>query len=360
MTASPVLRCGFEVQGLMHDDLTNRRGLMRSIAIQAARRAREMAIAKAQINQQLAPRGATDPLADAASTGSPLPEFLPAQLTERCASCEELLELIDEHGLADRRDAIRARCRASLRLAPPVAGERFAPGAPGAGRVPEVEQPSWRGASLAPLLRLDLAEARAACPSLQLPATGNLLVFFLTGDSPSGLELDHGGACQVALEPSSGGQEQSASPIVDLSGELMLPRVWAESVDALGLSTEDQASWERLRRRLAEHQGVTAFDLESPPRAIHRVLGWPDERDGWMPLACALIDAGFELDGRPPAIHPRAREFSTRAGEWRLLLQLTAEPGLGWIWGGRDRLYLWIRERDLAAADFSRIRAIVP
>ena len=212
------------------------------------------------------------------------------------------------------------------------------------------------------LLRLDLAQMRAVCPRLELPETGSLLVFFATGDSPSGLELDHLGACQVVLspEPLPAGPEPSESWTMQSSGELTLPRVWAETVDSLALTAEEQGSWERLRLRLAERQGVLAFDAERPPRAIHRVLGWPDERDGWMPLACALIDETIELGGRPPAMHPRAAEFVPRAAEWRLLLQLTADPGPGWAWGGRRRLYLWIKETDLAKGDFSRVRALVP
>ena len=78
-----------------------------------------------------------------------------------------------------------------------------------------------------------------------------------------------------------------------------------------------------------------------------------------MPLACALIDEGIDLAGEAPAMHPRARELASRAGEWRLLLQLTAEPQLAWVWGGKDRLYVWIKERDLALGEFGRVRAFV-
>jgi uncharacterized protein YwqG len=72
-----------------------------------------------------------------------------------------------------------------------------------------------------------------------------------------------------------------------------------------------------------------------------------------------LIDEGIELAGLPPGMHPRASELAAHVGDWRLLVQLTAEPRRGWVWGGRDRLYVWIKEADLAAADFSRIRAFV-
>lgn len=336
----------------MDDELTNRRGLMRGIVRQVARRAREAATAHAEIREQLESLNPSGPLVMAehiVATRDERGTFLPAQLTERCATREELLRLADEYGLTRTRDAVREHCRASVRLQP------SAPTA--ASARPALDSwPSWRGAPLSLLLALDLAELTAVCPETDLPESGSLCVFVATGDSPSGLARDDAGRCQVVFstEPVHG------CPMAEVSGELTLPRVWAESVDALGLNRDEQAAWEQLRLSLAELQGVCAFDAESSPRAIHRLLGWPDERDGWMPLACALIDEGIDLAGQPPAVHPRAQELAPRAGEWRLLLQLTEEPRLGWVWGGKGRLYVWIRERDLASGDFGRLRAFVP
>lgn len=339
----------------MDDELTNRRGLMRGIAREVAKRAREAATAHAQLRDQLGPLdlpGRIDipaPAEDVVATLDEQDRFLPAQPTERRVTREELLELADECGLAHRRDAVREHCRPSVRL-------RFS--APNeAAAWPALDSwPTWKRAPLSLLLALDLAEIAAVCPEAEVPASETLCVFGATGDSPSGLALDDAGRCQVVLstEPVSG------CPTVEVSGELTLPRVWSESVDALGLNSDEQAAWEQLRLSLAELQGVRAFDADSAPRAIHRLLGWPDERDGWMPLACALIEEGIDLAGQAPATHPRARELCPRAGEWRLLLQLTEEPRLGWVWGGKGRLYVWIRERDLAAGEFGSVRAFVP
>ena len=339
----------------MDDELTNRRGLMRGIARQVAKRAREAATAHAEIRDQLGSLDSSGPLeipGSAEAVVIPLDEdgtFLPAQLTHRCATQEDLLELADEYGLAHRRDAVREHCRVSVRL------KSSPPSEPAAWPAWD-SWPSWRGAPLSLLLALDLAELGALRPEAELPAAGTFCLFGATGDSPSGLRLDDAGRCQVVLstDPVHG------CPTVEASGELTLPRVWSESVDALGLSSDEQEGWEQLRLSLAELQGVRAFDAESTPRAIHRLLGWPDERDGWMALACALIGEGIDLAGRPPAMHPRASELGPRAGEWRLLLQLTEEPQLGWVWGGKGRMYVWIRETDLAVGDFGQLRAFVP
>ena len=318
------------------------------MATQLARRAQAAAAAQSELREQLASLDPLGTLEDPVSADAEPPTILPAQPTERCASYAQLLELADDCGLAQRRDAVRDLCRLSVRLAPSASSEPAPP--------PVELWPSFRGAPLPPLLSLDLAKVSTTCPGTELPATGTLSVFFATGDSPSGLALDDGGACQVVLSPES----RTDPPLLDVSGELMLPRAWAEPVEALELGSDEQPAWERLRRRLAELQGVEAFDVQSSPRAIHRVLGWPDERSGAMPLACAVLDAGIELAGQAPSAHHRAKELAARAGEWRLLLQLTAEPRLGWIWGGKDRLYVWIKGRDLAAGDFGHVRAFVP
>ncbi len=339
----------------MDDELTNRRGLMRGIGRELTRRAREAATAHAQLRDQLGSLSSPGPgespgqVEDVASGLDEAGTFVPAQLTERCATYEELLELADGYGLGHRRDAVREHCRVSVRLKLSGANEA-------AAWPPLDAWPSWKRAPLSLLLALELAELAAVCPHAELPAAGTLCVFGATGDSPSGLTLEDAGRCQLVLteEPVRG------CPAVEASGELTLPRVWSDSVDALGLSSDEQEAWEQLRLSLAELQGVRAFDAESVPRAIHRLLGWPDERDGWMPLACALGEEGIELAGEVPALHPRAQEFGSRAGEWRLLLQLTEEPGLGWVWGGKGRLYVWIRERDLASGEFGRVRAFVP
>lgn len=312
--------------------------------------------ARAQLTQPIGPDVPSEPV-----TSTSMPRLLPAQLTDRHVTCDELLELAAESGLASRRGAIRRLCRRSVRLAASTDGARR--GVEAASLPAHLSWPEWRGAPLALRLVLDFAEIARTSGASELPATGTLFVFLSAEQPPSGLALEHSGSAQVMFD-----SDTRSSPhlrpdrrLVQSSGELVLPRVWAESVEALGLEGDEQAAWQDLRLRLAERQGVVPFDAGSEPRAVHRVLGWPDERSGWMPLACALLDAGLDLTGHHAATHPRAADFAERTGDWRLLLQLTADPGLGWDWGpGHERLYVWIKERDLRDRDFSRVRTIIP
>lgn len=298
------------------------------------------------------------------------PPLDPAVPTARGATLDELLALADEAGLGARREAVRTLARASVRLtpadddAPAVAGQSRLGGAPdlAAG----VEWPHWRQAPLTFRLQLDLAEvaellaAGGGAESVALPRSG-LLACFSSDETPSGTRLDDAGACRVLLtDPPPADAEPAYGRPARLTRELTLPRTWAAPVVALGLDAGEQAQWTELRRRLAELQGIQPADEEPDREAPHRLLGYPDERRGAMPLLCALLAEGEDVRDVVPAIHPRAGELEPAAARWRLLLQLTLDPEAGWAWGDwRERLYVWAHEDDLAAGDLSRVRAFV-
>jgi uncharacterized protein YwqG len=148
---------------------------------------------------------------------------------------------------------------------------------------------------------------------------------------------------------------------VELSAEVQLPRVWSDAVQALELDEAEHEGWQRLRQQLAERQGVELHDVAQGFQVMHRLLGYPDERRGDMPLACELLARGHVLGDDPPRAHPHASEVEPHAARWRLLLQLSVDDELGWSWGGvRERLYVWIDKCDLATGDFSRVYAFAP
>jgi len=84
----------------------------------------------------------------------------------------------------------------------------------------------------------------------------------------------------------------------------------------------------------------------------HRIGGYPSEiQDERMAISCELMRRGLpsEHDGTEimPAIERAARQ-------WRLLLQIDSDHALKMNWGDGGRLYVFIRERDALAGDFSR------
>ncbi|HEX5145548.1 MAG TPA: DUF1963 domain-containing protein, partial [Conexibacter sp.] len=280
----------------------------------------------------------------------------------------ELLALADELGLGARRAAIDALARRSLRLLPgdpeaaPRAGGSRLGGAPDLPH--DAPWPHWRERPLEHRLQLDLAEVAAALgdePS-PLPAHGTLWCFTPL-QPPSGLRAQHAGACAVLLGEAPADAEPGYGDAVALAPELVLPRAWSAPVEALALEGEEQLAWQALREHLADVQGVALGDAgrdDDAPQSLHRLLGYPDERHGDMPLACELLDAGAEPGDEPPLAHPRAAELEPRAGRWQLLLQLSHDERVGWSWGDRRaRLYAWADERALAAGELAGVRAFV-
>lgn len=325
---------------------SNRRGFLRQLV-------RDVARAASELDEAL--RGAADEPEE--SLGSPFPDaaapeqvVLPARPTTRAATEEDVRRLCGELGLEPWAEAAVAAAQASLRLTPASVDTRSRLGGT-ATPYPGFDWPTWEGEPLDLLLQVALDEL----PPSPLPATGTLLLFFATARAPDGARPEHAGACRVAIvdgEPSPRGLP-GALPEVPLaaSGELTLP---LEPVEAAS-GPCDYAGWLELRARLAELQGVVPADASPDYLALHRLLGHPDSLAEPMDADAALVTAGIDL-GSPEADRSQAR---AGALSWRLLAQLSADPGLGIAFGLYERLFVWIREADLRRGRFDRVRAFV-
>jgi uncharacterized protein YwqG len=286
-------------------------------------------------------------------------------------SLQEFLALCEDVGLSENRAvAAQELIRPSLRLT------RSGPGAagPGASRLggapdlpPGFEWPRWRGGELAFLGQLDLAAVAGCIPEAGLPAGGLLLVFYDAARKPSGLDPRHAGSCRVVvtaegqpLEPARGERDAfDLCPLV-LSRELTLPPVHSFQLDPLDLDATEFAAWGLLRLRLAEHQGVVVEEQSPGPLALHRLLGHAEPVYGReMELDCQLAANGLDLSEGEGYADPKRDELEPRAAEWRLLLQLSSDPELGWDWSEPfGRFYVWIHLDDLLAGEFDRVWAI--
>ena len=306
-------------------DARSRRGFFRQLA--------------GEIGQRLIPFGDEEPPREETE---PEPEPEPERRATRGLPARagvtvgDLLDLADEAGLGGRLDAVQALALTSVRL---TLG-RARPHGSRLGEAPAGPDEAFC------LAHIDLAEL-AGVLGRDSPFMGATLSCFAPVD----------GDCRVVVDAPPPGAQRWRS--IDLTVELELPRVWSAPVQALALDGAEHEAWQRLREQLAERQGVDLHDGTLELQAVHRLLGYPDDRQGDMPLACELLARGHVLGDDPPLAHARAAEAEPRVGRWRLLLQLTIDDDLGWAWGeGRDRLYLWIDERDLANGDFARVRAI--
>lgn len=264
---------------------------------------------------------------------------------------DDLLAQTVTVGLDGRAEAIRSLARWSVRLTPAPGGRSQLGGFPGLAR--DVEWPAVEGRPLAFLAQIDLTHGAAAPP---LPPAAGCLLFFADVDgTASGTAVDG----RVLLTSTLAADPRDRPPLpgpvespqsLEHSLELSLPRVWSAPVEALDLRDVERDGWQELRAWLAERQRVELHDRTAGFLALHRLLGYPDETGGDMPLSCELLAAGAVLDEPYPRMHPLARALEPRAERWRLLLQLSV--------GGVERVYFWIASEDLDAAEFSRVRVI--
>lgn len=283
---------------------------------------------------------------------------------------DDVLAIADACALTRRLDDVRALARRSLRLTLVGGSSHVTPQASWLGD-PLVRPAEfvWSGQQEPRCLAgIDLAQVAAVLgEGGPLPNDGTLWCFappaagFVSHRGDSGdyyVVIQKGEAMPGASTVSLDTAAPPSSRSIELSSELQLPRVWSDCVQALELDQTEHDGWQRLRRQLAERQGVEVHDSTHVFQVTHRLLGYPDERRGDMPLACELLARGYVLGEDPPLTHPCAGEAAPYARRWRLLLQLSMDEELGWSWGGRrERFYVWIDESDLANGDFERVRA---
>jgi uncharacterized protein DUF1963 len=310
------------------DHSSSRRGFFRRLAGEIGERV-------VPFVEEITPR--EDP--DLVEVEAEPPGVVRARPTRARVTVDELLAMAVEVGLGKRLDAIRDLARDSVRVT--LGDAQAAARASCLGEAPPAPREPFCP------VRLDLAEVAAVLGAeAPIPHDG-MLSCIATGDGEYRVVIDDVAPAAQRWRP------------VDLSVELQLPRVGSESVQVLELDTAEHDAWQELREQLAERQGVDLHDATWELQAIHRVLGYPDEPNGDMPLICELLARGHELGDDPVRVHPRASEAEPHVGRWRMLLQLTIDDELGWSWGEwRERLYLWIDEQDLADGDFTRVRAI--
>jgi hypothetical protein len=183
------------------------------------------------------------------------------------------------------------------------------------------------------LAHVDLSELLAAhAHDLGLPASGSLQLLWAFG-MPA----------RVLFQPGDGGsrrgrerQKPAGARHVRLSAELALPRAWTRQVAMFELSPVETEAWEQVRRQLATRQGVAASydDIGGPGSfAVHRLLGYPDERLGQMPIACKAAARNIDLADQPHFEHPLASELEAASERWRLLFQLSLDERFAWDWG---------------------------
>ena len=222
-----------------------------------------------------------------------------------------------------------------------------------------VAWPDRKGRPLSFIAELDLTALRAAGGPDWLPASGVLHLFFDAADEPWGFDPADRDGWKVIMT-----DVPAARPLPQPPG-LSGGRVFA-SVSLAGRAALTYPTTERLD--LPPDVGG-AFDFEAlqdfmdaelgdGPR--HQVGGYPSPIQGdGMELEAQLASNGIYVGGPDGYSDERVAALEPGATDWRLLLQIDSDDSAGLMWGDTGTLYVWVREQDARAGDFSRVWTIV-
>jgi hypothetical protein len=195
-------------------------------------------------------------------------------------SVDDLIELAHSEGLVERDAELRGLARRSLRMTStdPHRADAWI-----------LTSHEWAapGDSETLVAQIDLAAASAHASVLP---THGWLVLFIGPAGPShssaprtarGVVLDAPAEVPSDLQPA------------ELGAELVIPRLWHETVQRLEFEEAEADAYLRLRTRVHEVQGVEDDGDGGLGIAYQRLLGYPNETTGSMPSECArALDEG--------------------------------------------------------------------
>jgi uncharacterized protein YwqG len=194
--------------------------------------------------------------------------------------------------------------------------------------------------------QIDLGEVSASGGPEWLPKEGRLYVF---------KESDGFGRPDDTLVLfSSAPPGPEATPPEDLKRKDRFPerRVGFQVIKSI-----PSLDWLGLDVRLSPLSGDELDFLADAPTAnfgvqpLHQIGGFPAEIQGeQMQISCEYLERGLRQDWSPPP----PEEIVRASKDWRLLLQIDSDQALKMDWGDGGMLYVFIREKDARAGDFSK------
>jgi uncharacterized protein YwqG/uncharacterized membrane protein YhaH (DUF805 family) len=257
---------------------------------------------------------------------------------------------------AHTEDFLKIRRRMRREAQPTLLlGEAASPAFSKLGGDPELPAgtawPSNERGPLSFLAQVDLAQVHAGGGPDWLPQTGALYVFAEAdgggGDGRAAVVLHVGELSKAQATPPPPGLPTFGARFeerrVSLQTFTSLPSLDSLGVDVRELDVEDDELDELSDLPMAEF----------PEVPLHRLGGHPNEiQESRMALECELgsrgLDTGTILEGE---VDPKLLRASK---SWRLLFQIDSDPGIEMMWGDTGMLYIFVREADARAGDFSK------
>lgn len=206
---------------------------------------------------------------------------------------------------------------------------------------------TWPQGEKAPrtfVAQVDLGVVAASGVLDWLPSEGRLYLFiddWRAGFSDFGLTL-------FTVETEAAETPPPAKPS-ELFKERRVAFLQMESVPSLDWLAVDAAEID-----VSDEELDLLADLPDEPfgdEIQHRIGGYPSEiQDSQMQIECELLRRG--LSDTPQAEVSDAIRRASK--QWRMLLQIDADPDLGMKWGDAGRLYVFVRKGDAVRGDFSK------
>lgn len=219
--------------------------------------------------------------------------------------------------------------------------------------------PDRKGRPLSFIAELNLGALRAVGGPEWLPAVGVLHLFFDVEEEPWGFDPADRDGWKILM--TDGVAAGTLPPPPGLSGDRVLAPVALTGRSALTYPTTERLTLPPDVGGAFDFEAVHAFvdaDLGDGPR--HQVGGFPSpiQSDG-MELEAQLTSNGVYMGGSDGFSDAQIAALEPGADDWRLLLQIDSDDAAGLMWGDIGTLYVWVREQDARAGDFSRVWMIV-
>lgn len=230
----------------------------------------------------------------------------------------------------------------------------------GSPRLPAtVPWPCRTGEPLTFLAELDLSAIREADGPDWLPPEGYLHVFYDTDAQLWGFDPADGDGVAAIMTPDRG-DAPTQRPVGRGQG-------WAFTERAL--KPRRTMSFPSLDRLDSADRGASRFDIDLVDdllatalgdAAQHHVGGYPSPiQNDDMELEGQLASAGVNVGGPGGYESDRAKALEPGKSDWKLLLQIDSDDEADMMWGDVGRLYIWVREEDARAGDFSKVWLIL-
>lgn len=219
--------------------------------------------------------------------------------------------------------------------------------------------PERKGRPLSFIAELDLAALHAVGGPDWLPASGVLHLFFDAEDEPWGFDPADRDGWKVLMTDGVAAASLPRPP--GLSSERVFAPVALAGRSALTYPTTERFTLPPEVAGAFDFEAVHAFmDAELGDGPRHQVGGFPSPIQGdGMELEAQLASNGIYMGGPDSYSDARIAALEAGAGDWRLLLQIDSDDAAGMMWGDSGILYVWIREQDARAGDFSRVWTIL-